>query len=36
MSEIVLTLLGGLVLFLYAVTSLSDVIRSVTSKKPKK
>ncbi|MGX7666832.1 Na/Pi cotransporter family protein [Flavobacterium pedocola] len=36
MSEIVLTLLGGLVLFLYAVTSLSDVIRKVTSKKPKK
>lgn len=36
MSEIVLTLLGGLVLFLYAVTSLSDVIRSVTAKKPKK
>lgn len=36
MSEIVLTLLGGLVLFLYAVISLSDVIRSVTSKKPKK
>lgn len=36
MGEIVLTLLGGLVLFLYAVTSLSDVIRSVTAKKPKK
>lgn len=36
MSEIVLTLLGGLVLFLYAVTSLSDVIRKVTAKKPKK
>ncbi|MES2811413.1 MAG: Na/Pi symporter [Bacteroidota bacterium] len=36
MSEIVLTLLGGLVLFLYAVTSLSDVIKKVTAKKPKK
>lgn len=36
MREIVLTLLGGLVLFLYAVTSLSDVIRKVTAKKPKK
>lgn len=36
MNEIVLTLLGGLVLFLYAVTSLSDVIRRITAKKPKK
>lgn len=36
MREIILTLLGGLVLFLYAVTGLSDVIRKVTAKKPKK
>lgn len=36
MSEIVLTLLGGLVLFLYAITNLSDLIKKVTEAKPKK
>lgn len=36
MSEIVLTLLGGLVLFLYAINNLSDLIKKVTEAKPKK
>lgn len=36
MSDIVLTLLGGLVLFLYAISNLSEVIKKVTEAKPKK